>query len=417
MRPCRLKEAAALAVSALTAACLAGCGAESGGDTVTMWMYPVIADQAQSRAFWQRVEAGFERENGVDLRIEFQPWESRQESLGAAMMAGSGPDVVLLQPDMIPQYVGQKALQPVDDVLAGSGRPYAPSVVSALRVEGQPYGVPLYQTVTTTVYNRKAFAEAGITKLPETWDEVKAAAPKLAAHGIPVLDYAGSTEETLNLTFYPLLWQAGGSVFSADGKKSAFASAAGVDALRFLVDLKAMNGLPKDTATKRAGLGSQEAVATGQAAMSQTMTATGARNIIAAIGVQNTAIGLPLRYKSQVTFGTPGALSLLRGAKNPAAARKLLAYMTSPTLVDELCAQSGFFQPWAGTSAPGTDEVNKAFAKALPFTTAGDTHPQARKAMGLLAPHLQAALLGETTPEQALADAAKEVDALLGGGS
>jgi multiple sugar transport system substrate-binding protein len=57
--------------------------------------------------------------------------------------------------------------------------------------------------------------------------------------------------------------------------------------------------------------------------------------------------------------------------------------------------------------------VDRGFAQALPFATAGDQHPQARRAMGLLAPHLQAALLGAKTPEQALRDAANEVDALL----
>jgi multiple sugar transport system substrate-binding protein len=410
-----MKAAAVLMVSVLAAASLVACGPGSPGNAVTLWMYPVIADQAQSRAYWQRVEAGFEHDTGVDLRIELQPWEGRQEKLGAALMAGNGPDVVLLQSDMIPQYVGENALAPVDDVVAASPRAYPPAVVDALKVQGRSYGVPLYRTVTTTVYNRKLFAEAGITQLPRTWDEVTAAAPKLAAHGIPVLDYSGSTEETLNLTFYPLLWQAGGSVFSPDGRKSAFASPEGVAALRFLVDLEAAGGLPRDAATKRSGL-ADDAMVTGRAAMAHAVTEAAARNVVAAIGPENTVIGLPLQGRARVTFGTPGAVSLLRSAKNPDVARKLLAYLTSPTVAGELCTRSGFFGPWADASPPSADDVDKAFAQALPFTSAGDAHPQARKVMGLLAPHLQAALLGEKTPEQALAEAAAEADALLGRG-
>ncbi|MET7990994.1 sugar ABC transporter substrate-binding protein [Amycolatopsis sp. NPDC005232] len=411
MRPHPAKAAAVLM---LTAASLAACG-KGSGDAVTLWMYPVIEDQAQSRAFWQKVATGFEREYGVDLDLELQPWAGREEKLGAALMAGDGPDVVLLQSDMIPQYVAEKALQPVDDVLAGGAPAYSPQVLDALRMDGQSYGVPLYRTVTTTVYNRKLFADAGITQLPRTWDEVEADAPKLAARGIPIVDYSGSTEDSLNLTFYPLLWQAGGHVFTADGTKSAFAGAEGVSALRFLVDLEAANGLPEDVATKRSGL-ADDAMATGRAAMSPVMTEAAARNVIAAIGARNTAIGAPLRNRSQVTFGTPGALSLLRGTKKPVEARELLAYLTSPTLVGELCADSGFFTPWPDSSPPSSDDVHKSFARALPFTSAGDAHPQARKVMGLLAPHLQAALLGDKTPEAALTDAAEEVDSLLGGG-
>jgi multiple sugar transport system substrate-binding protein len=406
-----MRRTAALVAASLVAA-LTGCGAQSGDEAVTMWMYPVIADQAQNRAFWQKVEAGFEAEHGVALRIELQPWESRQERLGAALMAGSGPDLVLLQPDMIPQYVEEKALLPVSDVLTGGERTYLPSAVAALTVKDQAYGLPLYQTVTTTVYNRKLFAEAGITDLPDTWDEVKAAAPKLAARGVPVLDYAGSTEETLNMTFYPLLWQAGGTVFNADGTKSAFSSAQGVDALRFLVDLKAMGGLPRDAATKRSRL-ADDAVAGGRVAMAHAMVATTARNVVHSIGAENTVVGPPLRSRTQMTFGQPGGLSLLRTAKNPEAARKFLAYMTTPKVIEELSVQSGYFLPWTDSEPPVTDDVDRGFAQALPFVTAGDAHPQARKAMGLLAPHLQAALLGERTPEQALTEAAKEVDALL----
>jgi multiple sugar transport system substrate-binding protein len=389
---------------------LVACGTTATGNTVTLWMYPVIPDPVKSKEFWEKVEAEFEARNGVDLRVELQPWAGRQEKLGAALMSGSGPDVVLLQPDMIPQYVAQHALQPVDGLQRGE-RKFRPSAVTALTVQGQAYGVPIYQTVTTTVYNRKVFAEAGITELPRTWDEIKAAAPKLAARGVPVLDYSGSTEETLNLTFYPLLWQAGGSVFSPDGERSAFSSPEGVAALRFLVDLKSMNGLPRDAATRRSSL-KDYPVATGRAAMAHAATDAEARNVIAAIGGENTAIGLPLQHKTRATFGTPGALSLSRAA--PSAAKQLLTYLSSPEVVEELCARSGFFPPWSDPATP-TDEVDRSFTEALPFAFAGDTHPQARKTMSLLAPHIQAALLGEKTPEQALAEAAVEVDGILGG--
>ncbi|MFS8104442.1 sugar ABC transporter substrate-binding protein [Lentzea alba] len=405
-----MKRTAVLIAASLVTA-LTACS-QSSDDAVTMWMYPVIADEEQSRTFWHEVEQGFEAEHKIELRIELQPWEGRQEKLGAALMAGNGPDLVLLQPDMIPQYVEEKALQPVGDVLTGGERTYRPSAVAALTVKDQAYGLPLYQTVTTTVYNRKLFTEAGITELPDTWDEVKAAAPKLAARGIPVLDYAGSIEETLNMTFYPLLWQAGGSVFTSDGTKSAFSSPQGIDALKFLLDLKAMGGLPPGTATKRARL-IEDSVVVGKAAMSHAMVPAIARSVAGAIGAENVVVGPPLRNKAQVTFGQPGALSLLRTAKNSDAARKFLSYMTTPKVVEKLCVQSGFFLPWTDSAPPVTDEIDKGFTQALQYVRAGDAHPRARKAMGLLAPHLQAALIGQKSPEQALSDAAREVDVLL----
>jgi multiple sugar transport system substrate-binding protein len=399
--------AAALAFS------LVACGAPAAEDSVTVWMYPVIDDEAASKAFWQEVERDFEATHDIDLRIQLQPWAGRQEKVGTALLSGSGPDLVLLQPDMIPQYAGQQALQPVGDVVTAGERRFRPEAVASLTVRNEVYGVPLYQTVTTTVYNRRLFAEAGITALPRTWDEVRAAAPKLAARGVPVLDYPGSAEETLNITFYPLLWQAGGAVFTADGGRSAFNSPEGVAALRFLVDLKAVNGLPRDVTTRKSS-SKDDPVATGRAAMSHVTTAAEARSIMTGIGAADTVIGLPLQGRVRATFGQPGALSLVRKAKNTAAAKKALAHLTSPEVIDELCTRSDFFAPWTEV-APPADEVSRSFLDALPFASAGDPHPQARKVMSLLAPHLQAALLGRSTPEQALADAAAEVDGVLGG--
>ncbi|MEU7475951.1 sugar ABC transporter substrate-binding protein [Lentzea sp. NPDC042327] len=399
-------------LAAALAFALTACGAPVTGRTVTVWLYPVIDDETASRAFWQEVERGFESSHDIDLRIQLQPWAGRQEKIGTALLSGSGPDVVLLQPDMIPQYAAQRALQPVGDVVAASGTAFRPSAVSALTVNGEVYGVPLYQTVTTTVYNRALFAQAGITELPRTWDEVRAAAPRLAARGVPVLDYAGSAEETLNITFYPLLWQAGGTVFSPDGRRSAFSSPEGVAALRFLVDLAAAGGLPADVTTRKSDI-RDDPVALGKAAMSHVTTAAEARAIAAGIGADNTAVGPPLQGRVRATFGQPGALALVRTAKDTAAARTVLAHLSSREVVDALCARSDFFAPWAEV-APPQDALARSFLDALPYASAGDPHPQARRVMGLLAPHLQAALLGRSTPEQALADAAAEVDGLLG---
>ena len=77
-------------VAALVLAALPSCGTGAPGrDVVTLWMYPVIEDQARGEEFWHRVETGFEAGHHVDLRIELQPWEGRQEKLGAALMSGA----------------------------------------------------------------------------------------------------------------------------------------------------------------------------------------------------------------------------------------------------------------------------------------------------------------------------------------
>ena len=224
----------AFAAAAALTAC-GGSGEESSAKPVTVWMYPVIADEKAATAYWTQVEKDFEAANtDVDLRIEQQPWANRDQKLATAFSGGKGPDVLLLGPDQIPQFVKTGSLEPIDKVLEADKSKFLPGALSALTVDGKLYGAPIYHTVTTTLYNKKLLDKAGITKPPETWAEIKAAAPKLKQAGVATLDYSASPETSLNLSFYPLLWQAGGSVFAEDGKKVAFNQAPGVEALTFI---------------------------------------------------------------------------------------------------------------------------------------------------------------------------------------
>ncbi|WP_433517452.1 ABC transporter substrate-binding protein [Nonomuraea sp. CA-143628] len=412
-----MRKTAALGLTAALALAAAGCGS-SGSDksTVTLWMYPVIGDQAKSQAFWAKVEKDFEAKNAtIDIKIDQQPWEGRQEKVTTALVSKKGFDLVVLGPDQIPQYAQQGTVEAVDDVVAKDKASYLPSALTALTVNGKLYGVPIYQTITAPIYNKKLFAEAGVDKVPETLAELKAAAPKLAAKKVAVLDYPGKPEVSLNQSFYPILWANGGSVFAPDGKKVAFNGQQGVDSLQLLLDLKAAGGLPEDTASKGNEI-EGGALAKGKSAMYHAATALQATQLGAAIGAENVGIGLPLEGVKRVAFGIPGALVLAKHAENKDAAKKFATYLSSPEVAASLAAESGFFPARTDVTVPGQSAAATEFAKSLQYAFPGDTHPKARQVMGVIAPHIQAALLGKEDAKTALDAAAKEADALLGNG-
>ena len=64
-----------------------------------------------------------------------------------------------------------------------------------------------------------------------------AAGPAIKESGNFLTSYAGSLESTLNLSYFPLLWQAGGEVVTEDGTAAAFNSPEGIEALNFVVTL------------------------------------------------------------------------------------------------------------------------------------------------------------------------------------
>ncbi|MFB7587083.1 extracellular solute-binding protein [Streptomyces sp. NPDC056169] len=410
-RPLRFAALAASAVLVVTA-CSASDG--NGKAEVTLWMYPVIKDEAASKKYWDRTEAAFEKAHpGIDLNIELQTFDKRDAQISAALAAGSGPDIVLITPDQAATYDKVRGLLPVDDAVADQRKAFRPETLKAATFDGKLYGVPVFQNINTTAYNTKIFADAGLA-LPKTWDDVLKAAPVLAKKGIAVMDYAGSSEQTLNLSFYPLLWQAGGTVFAKGGKDVAFDSEQGVSALRFLVDLKKQGGLPADAVTEGPKVEGAP-IAQGKVAMRAVTSLPELRQMRAALGEGNVALGLPLQGAVRATYGNPGLLSLtsINEDENREAAYEVLAYLTSAEAQASLNAASGTFPTRTDVKAPGTGPDVQVLNEALAYANAGEPSPAARQVMATLAPYIQSALSGDRTPQEALKKAADEARDLL----
>ena len=413
-----MRKLVAAGLAAVTATVLAACGSGGGsapGDktTVTMWMYPVIEDQAKSKAFWDKVEKDFEAANPtIDAKIELQPWDGRQEKVTTALVTKKGFDLVLLGPDQVPQYAKQGTIAPLDDVVAADKAAFRPSALAALTTEGALYGVPIYQTITAPVFDRKVFAEAGVTQLPTTWDEVKAAAPKLAANKIPILQYPGAPETTLNLSYYPILWSYGGTVFSPDGKKAAFNGPEGVQALQMLLDLQAAGGLPANAATMTNVIEGSP-LAQGKSGFYHAAANVGAVQLGKAVGAENVSVGLPIEGTKRVAFGIPGGRVLAKASPSIEQAKKFAAYVASAPVASALSKESGYFTARTDATVPEQSATAKEFEKSLEFAFPGDSHPKARQVMTLLSPEIQSALQGRKSAQQALDDAAKQVDDLL----
>ncbi|GAA1718962.1 ABC transporter substrate-binding protein [Isoptericola hypogeus] len=407
----------AIVAATATALTLSACGADGSGDggqEVTLWMYPVIADQAASKEFWDTAEADFEKANpDVDLAIELQTFDKRDAQISAALAAGSGPDLVLITPDQAATYHAIGGLLPVDDAVADIRDAFYPAALDSATIEDELFGVPIFQNVFTTAYNTAIFEDAGLA-LPRTWDDLRAAAPELAKEGIAVMDYAGSPEQTLNLSFYPFLWQAGGHVFTDDGADVAFDSPEGAEALQLLVDLQQEGALPPDAATDGPAVEGAP-IARGEAAMRATTSLTEYGQLQAAVGDDSAALGQPLTGAEQVTYGNAGLLSLtsINDESNRQAAYDVLAFMSTPDFQESLNAAAGNLPTRTDVAVDDSDPAVASMAEALELAYPGEPSPASRQVMAALAPKIQAALRGDMSAEEALAAAAEESRQIL----
>lgn len=128
----------------------------------------------QYNDYKQRFE---EKYPGVDL--EFEAITDYEKNLKVRIASSSYPDVVLLAGG-IPNSDFPKYFAPLDDIQFSDELFF-----QDLRAfEGKMYGVSSGSSTVGIVYNKKAFAAAGITEVPKTLDEFYAAAQKLKDKGI-----------------------------------------------------------------------------------------------------------------------------------------------------------------------------------------------------------------------------------------
>lgn len=408
------KLGGALALLALVSATACSGSSEPQGSEITLWMYPVIQDEGESQAFWEQIETEFdETHEDIDLTIELGTFDQRDVQISAAIAAGTGPDIVMITPDQVGTYRATNGLLPLNDALTETQDAFLPETLEVVDYDGELYGAPLFQNATTMAYNTALFDEAGISDLPETWDEVLEAAPVLADHGYAIFDYGGNPEVTLNVTFYPLLWQAGGRVFTEDGD-IAFDSPEAEAAVRFLLDLKEMGGLPADAATQ-AHTVEGSPLAEGMVAMRQQTNLQELAQWRAAVGEGNVILGPPLTGVEQMSYATPAMLALtsINAEENREAAYEVIRYLTAPEQQAALNAASGTFPTRTDVDPPSDNPDDQAMSDALEYFTAGENHPQARQVMAILAQHLQSALQENVSPEVALSAAAEEARALI----
>ena len=198
--------------------------------TVRMWTSPLLAELRDFEVY-SEFEKAFEREYpNIDVEVEMIPWQRRMEKIITAVAGDRAPDCAYMAMDFMPRLVELGALKPVNSYLTAEElADYHASVVDAVTLNGEMYLLPMDRSIVAAIYNKDLLQKAGLDpeKPPQTWDEVRTVAEKCTrdTDGDGQIDQWGFGYilggESLNLTFWPLLWQAGGEVVTSDSKRVA----------------------------------------------------------------------------------------------------------------------------------------------------------------------------------------------------
>ena len=108
----------------------------------------------------------------------------------AAFRAGNAPHILqVFEVGTATMMSSKGAIVPVEQVMKDAGEKfdraaYIPAVAGYYTTrKGEMLSFPFNSSTTVFYYNKDALAKAGVTKVPETWNEVTAAAAKVKAAG------------------------------------------------------------------------------------------------------------------------------------------------------------------------------------------------------------------------------------------
>ncbi len=207
---------ASLATAALLAACSGGgtsassgaatgtAGGSSGEEPVTLTLWHNYGTEQNAVATKALTDAYTAAHPNVTFDVVAQPGDNYFSLLQAAAVSKTGPDLAVMWTGLFDlKYqdwlVNLKDLVPADTLAKVEGLEWmSPDFDKA----NGPLVMPLERQFYIGFYNKKLLADAGVTAVPSTWDELYAACDKLKATGVTPIVY-GNGGQSLGATFYP----------------------------------------------------------------------------------------------------------------------------------------------------------------------------------------------------------------------
>jgi multiple sugar transport system substrate-binding protein len=361
----------------------------------------------------QEIVRDFEA-NHPDVAVDLVDltWADGHDKISIAFSSGTGPDVVELGSDWVPEYASTGNLL---DLTAA-----ADSVQSDFFMwepgsyEGKIYAFPWILGTRVLFVNPSLLARAGYPPgfVPKNWDELLEAARKINDLGGDTFGFGCNAAERHRLykKFLPFLWSNGGDILSPDNKTCLLGSPQAILALDYYLKL-CHTGL---TDTQRR---LEDAFLEGRVGFIISGDWLLKRLAAEKPDMSVTTAVIPGPDGPGVSFSGGEYLAVGAKSAHPQAALALIQYICSPQNQLRFCLQNRSANPSSRIAA--TDSVLLAqphfdtFITQLASSKTPPVHPQWVYIEDILEKGIEAALYEAKSPQQAFTDAAREIQGLL----
>ena len=256
------KLVSAGALLACVAAIATGCGsskssgsstsassASSSGNTVT----PAMANSPKGTVTWcigkdttgafaQVIKLYEQAHPGVTVKLLQLPTsadQQRTQIVQREQAKSSECDILGMDVTWTAEFAAQGWIRDVTPAIQARASEFIPATLGTVKANGKYWGVPFNTNAGLLYYNDKKVSQA-----PTTWQQVLQMGKTDGGFG-----FQGQAYEGLTVDFLEMLYSAGGTVLSSDGKKATIDSPQAQQVLSFLQAGMKDNAIPQANLT------------------------------------------------------------------------------------------------------------------------------------------------------------------------
>lgn len=397
-------------------------GLALGGTSLaqTIDYFSFTAGSAQIDALEHLIEV-FEEENpGITVNYATADFGSYFTKLQTDFAAGNAPDVFELNYENFVTFASRDTLLPLGDYLANSENisenTFYPAALDAFSRDGNQYGLPITFSTVLLFYNQDMFDEAGLSYPDDswTWDDVISAAEQLTDEGNRVW---GIHQPVQFHEFYKAAAQAGGGLTVSP--EVQIDTPENREALHYLVDKQLVHGV-MPSAAQMSGAGDTDLFANQQLAM--VVTGIWMFDFFIQNADFNWDVAVEPGGAQKATHFFSNSAVVSRQTENPEAAYKWVEFLaahpeTVATRIEEsweLSALSLEEGEAVGAYLEQPVPANReAVFESLRYAVVPPVVENQPELTDIVNQELEAALLGQKSVEDALADAQRRVEAMV----
>ena len=211
----------------------------------------VISSPARTKVLNSILDDYKSQHPDVNIEVISLPWGQAFEKLGTMVQSGQIPDVVEMPDTWQGLYAGNGMLVDLEskfDKWEGTKGLTDKTLAMARMATGKATMVPYGFYLRAMFWNKKLFAQAGLTHPPKTMEEFKEYASKISALGNGISGYClrGGVGGTNAWMMFMAAMNGSSDFFNKDGKSTLYSDNA-IKGAQMLVDTYQNGGAPKDS--------------------------------------------------------------------------------------------------------------------------------------------------------------------------